>query len=265
MAETLASDLHSAERQGELGNAEPQTTTQGQGNKVHETEGKAPETKVAKRTATKKTTAPVVKPKEVQAAHPGKPASAKPAKTKPTATKPLAPKPAGVNKAMRTKPSIHKNIGKQPLEKMLLDTRRRSRIPGVHTIKNVDSGCFGLAINQPHSKVLITHTIDCECKDVRLRHICQHVDRLVKKGLLRKRFRNDYVIVTKIRKRLPQPVSKELRFPAMGKKQVIRRPQAEIDAEDRPRSVIEGYHSQRLVEQWKDLEAFKQRLIWKDW
>jgi hypothetical protein len=115
------------------------------------------------------------------------------------------------------------------------------------------------------SEITVAHIEDCKCMDVRLSAICEHVDRVVKRGHVAKRFRDDLVIIIKIRRRLPQPAPKEVRTSALGTKQAIQRPGGEVEKDDKMIQVVDSRRNQKLVEKWKKLNAWKERCIWKDW
>ncbi|TGJ87947.1 hypothetical protein E0Z10_g834 [Xylaria hypoxylon] len=187
---------------------------------------------------------------------------------KPKGAKPTGSKPKGVRKSTSTRPPNRGKGGAKPsLEKMLAQTRKWIEAPTSYMIRNPESGCFGLSCrNQDgeRSEITIAHTVDCECLDVRLMHICQHVDRLVKGGHLGRRSRDAFVIAIKIQIELSQPIPQEMRFPAL-KKQVIKRRKKEAEAEDVIINVVEVHNQQKLIEKWKSLEAYKTRRIWKDW
>lgn len=182
-------------------------------------------------------------------------------------TKKPGAKPTGVTKSSSTKTQ---NSGKKhlpPSVDKMLAAARKWLTDSSYMIRNPETGCFGLSSRErenERAEISIVHTEDCECLDVRLMHVCQHVDRLVKGKLLARRSRDAFVIAIKICQELPLPIPKALRFPAL-KKQVIRRPKKEVRAETEVRYVIDVHNQQRLVEKWKNLEAYKARLIWKDW
>jgi len=142
-------------------------------------------------------------------------------------------------------------------------------------IRNPDTGCWGLSSRKPRlseeqwqqrATITIAHARKCDCHDVRLKHICEHVDRLVKKGLVARRFRNDLVIVIKTRRRLPQmQMPSEVRLPRYRRQRMIERPEEEVKGEDRVRRVVEIHENQVLIENWKNLEVFRKRRIWQDW
>jgi hypothetical protein len=197
----------------------------------------------------------------------GNPLTVKPANIYPKAIKPGGTKPKHVEPAGPKPPNPNKKA-KLSLDDMLADSRKWITAPDSYMIRNTYTGCFGFSAKKPdrtRSEITIAHTDKCECMDVRLMHICEHVDRLVKRGGVAKRFRDDLVIVIKTRKRLPQQVPRDVRFPALVGKVIIRRPRDEVEAEDKVRRVIESHNNQLLVEKWKNLKAFKERLIWKDW
>ncbi|KAI1198462.1 hypothetical protein F5X97DRAFT_147522 [Nemania serpens] len=152
------------------------------------------------------------------------------------------------------------------VEKMLAAARRWLTTSS-YMIRNPETGCFGVSSRErenARAEISVVHTGDCACLDVRVMHVCQHVDRLVKTRLLARRSRDAFVIAVKIRRELPLPIPKAMRFPPL-RKQVIRRPEREVREETEVRYVTEVHNQQRLVEKWKNLEAYKARLIWKDW
>ncbi|KAI1816674.1 hypothetical protein GGS20DRAFT_536480 [Poronia punctata] len=153
---------------------------------------------------------------------------------------------------------------------MLAGARKWLRAPDSYMIRNMETGCWGLASRKPsggRAAITIAHAAGCNCLDVRLMHICDHVGKLVKRGLVAKRFRNDLVIVIKTRTKLAQNLPEQTRFPRIhrGWRKAIVRPQEEIDAEDKVRRVVDSHENQVLIENWKNLEVFKMRRIWLDW
>ncbi|KAI8626297.1 hypothetical protein F5Y19DRAFT_226471 [Xylariaceae sp. FL1651] len=174
-----------------------------------------------------------------------------------TEAKPAAPKP--VVKPQAAGPVL-------PLNEVLAKGRRWIDTHS-YLVKNTYTGCWGLAhknSERTRAELTIAHSADCECMDVRLLHICQHADRMVKQGHVAKRFRDDFVIAIKTRRRLPQPLPQAVRFHA-GRKQVVKRDPAEREADNKIVNVVDSHNGQRLVEKWKSLKAWKERLIWKDW
>ncbi|KAI0540074.1 hypothetical protein GGR58DRAFT_185058 [Xylaria digitata] len=181
-------------------------------------------------------------------------------------TKLTGSRPNGVKKPTRPL-QRGKGGASLTLDGMLTKERKWIKAPSSYMIRNPESGCFGLSCRRAEGErpeITIAHTVDCECLDVRLMHICQHVERLVKQRQLARRSRDIFVIITKIQKEPSQPIPKEVRFP-VPKKQVIRRPKKEVEAEDTIINVVEEHRQQKLIEKWKNLEAYKKRLIWKDW
>ncbi|KAK5627111.1 hypothetical protein RRF57_002826 [Xylaria bambusicola] len=184
---------------------------------------------------------------------------------KPTMAIPTASRPTGLKKSTGTKPT--KRIKEQSLEDMLADTRQWIVKPNQWMIRNPDTGCWGISARNregERTELTIAHTVHCECLEVRLMHICKHAERLVKKRQLARRSRDAFVIATKIRLELPQPIAKDIRFPRV-RTQKIERWQQEIDDEKEKGTVVEVHNQQLLVEKWKSLKAYKQRRIWKDW
>lgn len=183
-------------------------------------------------------------------------------------TKQAGAKPTGVKKPTKTKPTHRSAKDATPsLDTMLADTRSWIDAPTTYMIRNPDTRCFGLSCRRAENErteITIVHTADCECLDVRLLHVCQHVDGLVRARRLARRSRDAFVICIKIRMQLAAPVPKEMRFPPLTR-QVIRRPENEVEEEDRVIFVVDVHNQQTLIEKWKNLEAYKERLIWKDW
>ncbi|KAI3325146.1 hypothetical protein HD806DRAFT_467346 [Xylariaceae sp. AK1471] len=257
-----------------------QVVTEAQAKGVREVEAKAPEAQVpevrvleAQILGSKAVEAKATEVKAPQAktalakVKGGKSLAVKLAKIELAAMKPARTKPKEVKSTSAKPPSFRKDA-KLSLADMLADSRKWVGAPDSYMIRNTYTGCWGMSVKKPdraRSEIKIAHAEDCECMDVRLMHICKHVDRLVKRGHIAKRFRDDLVIVIKIRRRLPQPVPKEVRFPALVGRVIIRRPCEEVNAEDKVRKVIESHNNQMLIENWKNLKAFKERLIWKDW
>ncbi|KAI1347951.1 hypothetical protein F5Y01DRAFT_329017 [Xylaria sp. FL0043] len=165
-----------------------------------------------------------------------------------------------------------KRFKKDPTLDDVLYQARRWLVPQKSwMLRNQETGCFGMSIRHregERTELTIAHTIDCECLDVRLLHICQHAEELVKQKSIARRSRDAFVIASKIgleeQLELSRPIPEELRFPAVPK-QDIRRRKREVEAEDRVIPVVDVHKQQRLVEKWKNLEAFKARRIWKDW
>ncbi|KAI1183098.1 hypothetical protein F5B17DRAFT_448996 [Nemania serpens] len=191
-------------------------------------------------------------------------AAAKSKKASISGTKKPGAKPRGVTKLNSAK-APGRNLGTS-VDEMLAATRRWLTSSS-YIIRNPETGCFGLSSRERESEraeISVVHTADCECLDVRLMHVCQHADRLVKRRRLARRSRDAFVIATKICRELPLPIPKATRFPPL-KKQVIRRREEEVEAETEVRYVVEAHNQQRLVEKCKNLEAYKARLIWKDW
>ncbi|KAI1308834.1 hypothetical protein F5Y03DRAFT_83417 [Xylaria venustula] len=189
--------------------------------------------------------------------------------TKSKGITPAGSKPTGVKKATSKKPATKR--GKEPtVDDILAKTRKWLVSPTSYMIRNAETGCFGLSNRHREGErpeITIAHTEDCECLDVRLLHICQHVEKLVKQRLLARRSREAFVIATKIRRELDGPLPKAVRFPPLRRQQeqVFRRPKREVDAEEEIIHVVEVHNQQRLVEKWKSLEAYKTRRIWRDW
>ncbi|KAI0967447.1 hypothetical protein F4678DRAFT_475172 [Xylaria arbuscula] len=185
-------------------------------------------------------------------------------------TKPAGSKPTGVKKATSKKPPATKRRRDPTAVDVLAKARKWLVAPTSYMIRNPETGCFGLSSRHREGErpeITIAHTEDCECLDVRLLHICQHVEKLVKKRLLARRSREAFVIATKIRRELDSPLPKDVRFPALRRQQeqVFRRPKREVEAEEEVINVVEVHHQQRLVEKWKSLQAYKTRRIWRDW
>ncbi|KAI0525596.1 hypothetical protein F5B22DRAFT_350814 [Xylaria bambusicola] len=191
---------------------------------------------------------------------PKKPTDMKPAKVISTTSRPTV-----LKKSTDIKPS--KRIKEASLEDMLAGTRQWIVKPNQWMIRNPDTGCWGISARNregERTELTVAHTVHCECLDVRLMHICKHAERLVKKRRLARRSRDAFVIATKIRLELPQPIPKEIRFPRV-RTQKIERWEEEIDEEKERGMVVEIHNQQLLVEKWKSLKAYKQRRIWKDW
>ena len=155
-----------------------------------------------------------------------KPAGSKLASVKrATDTKPAGSKPVGVKKSVK-KPSIAKPVksGKEiSVDNLLKNARVWVERPKQWSIKDPETGCYGLSTQHAEGErreITIVHSINCDCLDVRLLHICQHVDRLIKKRQLARRSRDAFVIATKLDLELPQPIPKDIRFPHV-KEQVI--------------------------------------------
>ncbi|KAI1124492.1 hypothetical protein F5Y10DRAFT_249400 [Nemania abortiva] len=220
-------------------------------------EDKKPETKTPQAKEMKKKALPF-DPEKIKAATAA-------AKSKRTNT--LGAKPTGVKKSINTKTAKRgKNAGPS-LDDMLSKARRWVEASTMYMIRNPETTCFGLSCRKSvneRSEITIIHTEYCDCLDVRLLHVCQHVDALVKRGLLARRSRDAFVIAIKICLELPEPIPKAMRFPPL-KKQVIKRWKSEMDAEDEIIHVVETYNHYNLIEKWKNLTAYKERLIWKDW
>ncbi|KAI0906424.1 hypothetical protein F4823DRAFT_78429 [Ustulina deusta] len=186
------------------------------------------------------------------------------AATKSKGVKPAGSKPTGVTKSTSAKPARRRGR-ERSLESALLEARRWLVEPTSWILRNPETGCFGISSRKregERTEITVAHGEDCGCLDVRLLHISQHVERLVKRRRLGRRSRDALVIATKIRRELPIP--KDLRFPAV-KKQAIRRPKREVEAEEEIVNVVEVHNQQRLVEKWKSLKAYRARPIWKDW
>ncbi|KAI0397016.1 hypothetical protein F5Y17DRAFT_416859 [Xylariaceae sp. FL0594] len=158
---------------------------------------------------------------------------------------------------------------------MLAAARRWLVKPNSYMIRNPDTGCWGLSSRKPRlsddqwqkrATITIAHAARCNCHDVRLRHICEHVDRLIKAGFVTRRFRNDLIIVLKTRRPLERTLLPEVSFPKY-KKQRIKEAlvEEEKEKEEKVRRVVDVYENQVLIENWKNLEAFRKRKIWLDW
>ncbi|KAI0814399.1 hypothetical protein GGR55DRAFT_430927 [Xylaria sp. FL0064] len=183
-------------------------------------------------------------------------------------------KPTGARKrplnSTTAKQRAPKRFKKNPTLDDVLYQARRWLVPQKSwMLRNPETGCFGMSVRHregERTELTIAHTIDCECLDVRLLHICQHAEDLVKKKSIARRSRDAFVIASKIRLdlELSRPIPEELRFPPVPK-QDIRRRKREVKAEDRVIPVVDVHRQQRLVEKWKNLEAYKARRIWKDW
>ncbi|KAI1283447.1 hypothetical protein F5Y07DRAFT_408774 [Xylaria sp. FL0933] len=171
-----------------------------------------------------------------------------------------------------TKQPAPKRFKKDPTLDDVLYQARRWLVPQKSwMLRNPETGCFGMSVRHregERTELTIAHTIDCECLDVRLLHICEHAEELVKKKSIARRSRDAFVIASKIRLEeqllSSRPIPEEIRFPAVAK-QDIRRRKREVKAEDRVIPVVDVHKQQRLVEKWKSLEAYKARRIWKDW
>ncbi|RWA03336.1 hypothetical protein EKO27_g11769, partial [Xylaria grammica] len=55
-----------------------------------------------------------------------------------------------------------------------------------------------------------------------------------------------------------------MRFPPL-QRQRIRRRKSDVLSDAAVINVVEVHNQQKLVETWKNLEAYKKRPIWKDW
>ncbi|RYC60904.1 hypothetical protein CHU98_g5312 [Xylaria longipes] len=234
----------------------------------------AAETKPAEaETIESKTPDPKVKTSKSLPFNPAKIKAAAAAKSrggKTTRAEPAGKKPTGVKKSRSTRPpKRNEKEGTPSLNDMLGEARKWIVAPTSYMVRNPETGCFGLSARKgdaPRSEITIAHTEDCDCLDARLMHVARHVDGAVKARHLARRFRDTFVIATKIRRKLPHPIPKEARFPTgVGEKQVIRRPRAEVDAEVAIVNVVDVHRQQKLVEKWKSLKAYKERPIWKDW
>ncbi|KAJ3566256.1 hypothetical protein NPX13_g7208 [Xylaria arbuscula] len=209
-----------------------------------------------------------------------------------TDTRPTGSKPTGVKKSVK-KPSIAKPL-KLGKEVSVDDLLRKARVwvdrPKQWSIKDPETGCYGLSTQHAEGErreITIVHSINCDCLDVRLMHICKHVDALIRKRQLKRGSRDAFVIATKLDVELPQPIPKDIRFPHV-KEQIIdssriAKPwREELEAEkkatiegwkndrqDYPeteaRNVVDSYHQQPLIEKWKSLKGYKKRPIWRDW
>ncbi|KAI0096419.1 hypothetical protein GGR51DRAFT_29597 [Nemania sp. FL0031] len=195
-----------------------------------------------------------------------KAAAAATAKSKRTNT--TGAKPTGVKKPTSTKRVNHSfKDTRESLDSMLSDMRSWVDPPTTYMIRNDETGCFGLSCRKlegERSELTIIHTEYCDCLDVRLLHVCEHVDALLRKGHIARRSRDALVIVIKTCIELPEPIPAAMRFPKLVK-QIIRRPKSEMDAEDEIVHVVDTHNQQNLIEKWKNLKAYKTRLIWKDW
>ncbi|KAI1181166.1 hypothetical protein F4777DRAFT_4627 [Nemania sp. FL0916] len=180
--------------------------------------------------------------------------------------KPVA-KLKGIDKSTNIARSKQHAHTKQTIDSLLAGARKWLTAPTTYLIRNPDTGCFGLshrrAASGERSAITIAHTEDCACLDVRLVHICAHAEKLSKNRLLAHGSRDAFVIATKIRTSR-DCIPEDVRFPEV-KKQVIRRRREEVDAEDRVVNVVDEYNQQKLTEKWKNLKAYKERVIFKDW
>ncbi|CAJ2510489.1 Uu.00g132980.m01.CDS01 [Anthostomella pinea] len=177
------------------------------------------------------------------------------------------------------------------VNKLLLE----ERIPKTalaYTVHDWDSGCVAIARKEtPGSRPDLTvgHNGNCQCLDVRMTHLCDHADRMVKQKRIMKARRDDLVLALKLRN---PDVPKDLRL--VVKKQRPLRPLTEeekeegtkiakknaklwveedeemklwVDEEEEKhrRRVAEYSRGQVLMEKWKTDEAWQQRNVWKDW
>lgn len=205
----------------------------------------------------------------------------------------------------KPKPQTKPKKEKEPTLDDALDSARRWLVnPTSYMIRNPQTGCFGLSTTRKPSssssssegisqrpELTIAHAEACACLDARLLHICEHVDRLLRrprttttttakgekqkqkrqKRRLARRSRDALVLAIKISMccDLDVPVPEDMRFPlvAMGKGKRIgmKRLRREIEAETKVVNVVERYKQQRLVERWKSLKAYRARTIWMDW
>ncbi|KAI0490340.1 hypothetical protein F4859DRAFT_5895 [Xylaria cf. heliscus] len=194
-----------------------------------------------------------------------------------------------------TKRSSKNDKGDTPtLDQMLSEARKWIVRPTSYMLRNSETGCFGLSARRvrvetepepeagaaagagagtaavpERSEITIAHGVGCGCLDARLLHVARHADTLVRSRVLARRFRDAFVIATKIRLQLPHATPKAARFPPPGSRRngegSIKRPRAEVEAEVAVINVVDVHRQQKLVEKWKSLEAFKKRRIWKDW
>ncbi|GAW17278.1 hypothetical protein ANO14919_067330 [Xylariales sp. No.14919] len=184
------------------------------------------------------------------------------------AAKPKGAKPKGAKKRGGTTSAKRgKGGAKTSLEDTLAKTRKWTKAPTSYTIRNPETGCLGRSNRREEGtrpELTIVHTIDCACRDVRLMHVCQHVDALVKSGQLKRRARDLFVIAIKIRRKLAARPPRAMRFPPL-QRQRIRRRKSDVLSDAAVINVVEVHNQQKLVETWKNLEAYKKRPIWKDW
>ncbi|KAI1749725.1 hypothetical protein F4782DRAFT_533162 [Xylaria castorea] len=230
-------------------------------------ESKAPEPKVKNRKSIP------FNPAKIKAAA----AAAKSKRDRPVGANTAGKKPTGVRKSRGTRPpkQHHKKGDTPSLDDMLSKARKWIVAPTSYMMRNPETRCFGLSVRRPEaerSEITIAHTVGCGCLDVGLSHIARHVDGLVKTRRLARRSRDAFVIATKIRRGLPHPIPRAVRFPTIGlggeeEQEVIRRPRAEVEAEAETAviDVVDVHRRQKLVEKWKSLKAYNERPIWKDW
>ncbi|KAI1422219.1 hypothetical protein F5Y12DRAFT_644270 [Xylaria sp. FL1777] len=283
--ETKSTETHGTSEDEEVESMEIESETEAEDIELTDIETAEPEPGEVEAVESKPGEVEAVEPKpvEVEAAEPKESQTSKvttrklpfdPAKIKAAAAakskgvKTAGSKPTGVKKTTTsTKPRKPSNKKEPSVDDILSKARKWLVAPTSWMIRNPETGCFGLS-NRHHagerSEITIAHTEDCDCLDVRLLHISQHVEGLVKKKLLARRSRDAFVVATKLRGDLALTIPAALRFPAV-KKQVIRRPKGEIEAELEVVNIVEVYNQQQLVEKWKSLEAYKARPIWKDW
>ncbi|KAI0205284.1 hypothetical protein F4808DRAFT_279562 [Astrocystis sublimbata] len=175
---------------------------------------------------------------------------------------------AGVRKKQHSKLTKRSKKDDMPsLDDALSQTRKWLVAPTSYIIKNPDTGCFGVSARPTgceRPEITITHTEECGCMDVRLLHIVKHASALIRAHKLARRCRDSFVIVTKIRIKLPRPYPRGTRF-SIPRVESIRRPRKEINAEKEIINVVDQYRQQNLVEKWMTLESYRKRRIWKDW
>ncbi|KAI0471004.1 hypothetical protein GGR56DRAFT_683148 [Xylariaceae sp. FL0804] len=165
--------------------------------------------------------------------------------------------------------------------------RGRAPIGDTHSFsvkERSGTGCFGWARVLKRRRrgtrareLHVAHAAGCKCRDVTLHALCAYADKLARHGQIPEgdggNFRDLLVLHLKLRMPLddggghvvlPWDIRKRLRS------QQINRPRGEVEEEVEMQRVLDEYcppvgPQQKLVEEWKNLEAYRQRKIWKDW
>ncbi|KAI1366533.1 hypothetical protein F5Y08DRAFT_300886 [Xylaria arbuscula] len=213
------------------------------------------------------------KPAGVKTSTGTKPAVYKLASTKRTTdTRPTGSKPTGVKKSVK-KPSIAKPL-KLGKEVSVDDLLRKARVwvdrPKQWSIKDPETGCYGLSTQHAEGErreITIVHSINCDCLDVRLMHICKHVDALIRKRQLKRGSRDAFVIATKLDVELPQPIPKDIRFPHVKEQIIDSSVRKHLIKASRGQIPKRRGEEKRIAKPWREeLEAEKKATIegWKN-
>ncbi|KAI1330116.1 hypothetical protein F5Y16DRAFT_46446 [Xylariaceae sp. FL0255] len=129
-------------------------------------------------------------------------------------------KPQGITKA--NPQGMGKSSAKFSINSMIKQSRRYvSNHTFIH--RNSWSQCFGIAHKRNarrRAEITIAHSEKCSCRPWRLCTILRHADKVVAAGKIDKEYRDDLVILLKMRKRLAEDLPDDVDLPKRKKRAI---------------------------------------------